>query len=125
MVKHRKKHTKTKVVYRERKESVDYDAKARKEIEEIEAKKAKALEGKKGLGKFFAGVGFNKEIYERKKLIGQGTQLQRLRKQAEIEKAKTEISKLRGERVNFNKKNAIDFGDLNKSSGIKFDDLYK
>lgn len=112
--KKRKSKPKTKVIYREKKESVDYEAKAKKEIEELNEKKKQAQEGKSGIGKFFAGVGYTKEINERRRLVSQSNNLQRLKKQAEIERVKSDISKIRGERVNFN-----------KTSGIKFDDLFQ
>lgn len=89
-------------------------SKIKSEIQELEEKRKKSVEGKTGLKKFFAGALYTREINERKRLINQGAQLQKIRQQTELEKAKNELVEVRKKRVEFN-----------KISGIKLEDLYR
>ena len=118
-----KKKQKTKVIYRTIKQaapSVD-TSKIKEEIADLESKKKQASEGKKGFRKFFTGVGYNKEINERRKILGtvQGTekargQIQLLKQRTELEKAKTEFKEAQ-------KKNQVNFG----SGNISYESLFK
>lgn len=108
----KKKKIAQKVVYRTREVERDNTAKLKSEIQELEAKRLQATEGKKGIRRFFAGAGYTKAINERRAIINQATTLQRVRQQTEIEKAKTELSKARADRVNFNKTGVLKLEDL-------------
>jgi hypothetical protein len=108
----RKAKIKTRTVYIREMKDTDITPKLKAEIEELEIKKDKAIEGKKGFRKFLAGAAYNKEIGERRRFLRENTQLRTLKQRAEMERAKFDIAKVRGERVDFNKKSSLRLEDL-------------
>jgi hypothetical protein len=135
MVKHRK--VKTKIVYRHIKPSEPQfnSSKVKDEIKELESRKLqiradklKSQEGKKGIGKFFAGFGgmakaaaVNREINERRQTLRAvtgyekaGEQTKLIRRRTDLEKAKTEFNEAR-------RKNQVNFGS---SGPIKQSDIF-
>lgn len=87
-------------------------SKLNEEIQELESKKAKALEGKKGFGKFLTSFAYNRSIAEKKSIVSGVSQLQKTRQQIELEKAKNELAELKQKRVNFNKPSTLKLEDL-------------
>lgn len=94
------------------------DGGVKKEIEDlqnrrgqIDEKAKKMKEGKGFLGRLGVGVkaglaklNYNREINSRRNFLRQGTQLKQVRRQTELEKAKSELAKARekNKSVNFN-----------------------
>jgi len=110
----KRKTPKVKVVYRKvptAMPSTDV-SKVKSEISELEAKKAKAVEGKKGFRKFLASASYNKAISDKRRIVGRATQLQSVRQQTELEKAKRELEEVKAKRVDFNKIRSIKLEDL-------------
>jgi len=130
MTKRRKTKSKPKVIYRtlKPKEPSVNISKVKDELKDLETRKQqigtetkKAQEGKKGFSKFLTGLGgisrqagINKSINERKRIIRGRSQVEYLKQQTEVEKAKRELAEVRGKRVDFNRKNAISYDDLFK-----------
>lgn len=134
MTKHRKTKVRTKVIYRQKPESTNYESQAKKDIEELEAKRLKNIqetekmkEGKKGFDKFLIGVkqgmgraSINQQISAKRNYLQGTQQVRNLKTQAEAAKIRTELAEL-------HKKNTITFNDLQgmgSSSKVKFEDLY-
>lgn len=121
---------KPKVIYRTAKPKFTLDKKqVKREISDLEKKKQKAIKGKIGIKKFFAGASYTKAIKERQAKLGRSDAIVNIRQQIELEKAKRELESVRPKRVDFRDQKQITFESLGGSSsggkrGIKFEDLY-
>lgn len=130
MAKKKKKSTpKTEVVYRNVKPKYNFNKEeVKKEISDLEMKKQKAQEGKKGFSKFFAGASYTKAIKERRAKLGRSDTIGNIRQQIELEKAKRELESVRPKRVNFENQRQISVEGLGGSSSlgktVKFKDLF-
>jgi len=125
---------KTKIVYREKKPTINTSV-LKSDISKLEERKKQIArkvksekKGKKGLGKIWTGIrgglaqaSINAKIKERQTAIRQPIQLQNIKQKIEVEKAKSELAELR-------KKREVSFEDLGGlSSGkkqVNFKDLF-
>jgi hypothetical protein len=121
---------KPKVIYRTAKPKFTLDKEqVKREISDLEEKKQKAIKGKTGIKKFFAGASYTKAIKERQAKLGRSDAIVNIRQQIELEKAKRELESVRPKRVDFRDQKQITFESLGGSSSggkgrIKFEDLY-
>ncbi len=123
--KHHKKQ-RTKIVYREKPiKEIDLTPKVRKEIEDLQAKKALIPKGFKG---FLQKASINKAINDKRRFLKSkegernlGAATQTLKKRIDFEKARGELHDLR-------KKNYVDFEGLGgiqtEKKQLKFEDLF-
>lgn len=127
MPKKKKVKTRTKVVYVEKKPSID-TGKLKQEIQELKQEKERIAKKTKEGGAWtkFRGVlaqgAINKQIGERARYIRGERQLPQIKQEIELEKAKTELAELR-------KKRQVDFDSLGfgfgSSKPIKQEDIFK
>lgn len=127
--------TKTKIVYRYKKPIEDTSKKYKEEIKELEEKKSQlkqkveqAKENKGRFGRLLIGIkgglvagNINKEISMKKRLAIQPEQIQGIKRQIELEKAREELAKIRKRRSQ-----SISFESLGgneKTRSINFKDL--
>lgn len=105
--------------------NISADKEMKEEIDELQKKRdainEKAAGMKEGKGFFkragvnvaagIAKMRYNQQINARRKFIGQGKQIQSIKRQTELEKAKAELNKAKQQNqqgINFNKINADD-----------------
>ena len=121
---------KAKVIRVVPKSTYDED-KLRKEIAVIQANKEKAIEGKKGFKKFFAGAGYNKELSEKNKVIRFERKIESIGQQTRLAEAQAKLNRFRQSNAG-PKKKGVTFDDLmGNSSGenrrmgrLRVEDLY-
>ena len=137
MAKHRKHKVKTitKRVYIKPAEPSVNVSKVKEELKELQDRKIKvreevekSKEGKKGFSKFVARFGglskqvhLNKEINERRRILGAERKTESARGQIGLIKQRTELEKARTDLREAQKKNAVNFN----SGTIKYEDLFK
>ena len=97
----------------------------KKEIAELEAKKANQPKGIRG---FLGKLSINKQISDRRNYLGMERKIQVARKQVEFMKAKTELENERAKLKEMNEKRQVNFdglgGILPQKKTLKIEDLY-
>jgi hypothetical protein len=135
------KHKKTKIVYRHLKPSEpSVNTKGiKEELKELEERKLKlsqeiktSKEGKHGFGKFAASLAglsrqsaLNRQINQRKNILGNQVNTQRARSQVEFLNERTKLEQAKTNLREAQKKNAVSFEGISTQGGIKYEDLFK